>query len=96
MERIKANVSAIKASGGDIKDEIVLSRVLRTLLSIYAIRVSAIQEMRCDPNKKLKLNSLVGRLIDFELDNYDNYVPVSKNTESAFEAKLSLKKKSKK
>ena len=31
-------------------------------------------------------------LIDFELDNYENYVPTSKNIESAFEAKLSLKK----
>ena len=52
--------------------------------------------MRCDPNNKLTLDALVGRLTAFELDNYDNYVLVSKNIESAFEAKLSLKKKSKK
>ena len=32
----------------------------------------------------------------FELDNFDNYVPASKNIESAFEAKLSLKEKGKK
>ena len=51
VERIKANISAIKASGGDIKDETVVSKVLRTLLPIYAIRVFAIQEIRCDPNK---------------------------------------------
>ena len=94
VERIKASVSAIKASRGDIKDETIVSKLLRTLLLIYAIRVSTIQEMRCDPNKKLNLDALVGRLIAFELDNYDNYVLVSKNVESAFESKLSLKEKS--
>ena len=52
--------------------------------------------MRCDPNKKLTLDALVGRLTTFELDNYDNYVLVSKNIESAFEAKLSLMEKRKK
>ena len=38
----------------------------------------------------------MGRLAAFELDNFDNYVPASKNIESTFEAKLSLKEKSKK
>ena len=32
----------------------------------------------------------------FELDNYDNYVPPTKNIESTFEAKLSFKEKGKK
>ena len=45
VEIIKASVSAINASGGEIKEEIVVSEVLRTLLPIYAIRVSTIQEM---------------------------------------------------
>ena len=58
-----------------------------------AIRVSVIQEMKYDPNNKLNLDALVGRLTAFELDNY---VPISKNIESAFEAKISLKEKSKK
>ena len=35
-------------------------------------------------------------MIAFELDNFDNYLPTSKNIEFAFEAKLSLKKKIKK
>ena len=93
VERIKASVSAIKAFGGDIKDETVVSKVLRTLLPIYAIRVSSIQEMRCDPKRNMTLDALVGRLTVFELDNYDNYVPSSKGIKSTFEAKLSLKKK---
>ena len=38
----------------------------------------------------------MGRLTSFELDNFDNYVPSSKNIESAFETKLSLKEKDKK
>ena len=96
VKRIKASVSTIKASRGDIDDTTIISKVLRTLLPIYKIRVSAIQEMRCDPNKKLTLDALVGRVIAFELDNYDNYVPVSKNIESAFEEKLTLKEKRKK
>ncbi|WP_044908916.1 retrotransposon gag domain-containing protein, partial [[Clostridium] innocuum] len=95
VERIKANVSAIRASGGTITDETVVSKVLRTLLPIYAIRVSAIQERRCEGNHNITLDALVGRLTAFELDNYDNYVPTSKNIESAFEAKVSLKKNKK-
>ena len=93
VERIKASVSAIKASGGDIEDTTIVSKVLKTLLPIYAIRLSIIQEMRCDLNLKMNLDALVGRLKFFELDNFDNYLPTSKNIESAFEAKLSLKEK---
>ena len=40
VERVKASISAIKASGGDIKEEIVVCKVLRTLLPIYTIRFS--------------------------------------------------------
>ena len=96
VERIKVSVSAIGASLGEIKEETVISKVLRTLLPIYAIRVSAIQERRCEENHKITLDAIVGRLTTFELDNYDNYVPASKNIESAFEAKLSLKEKGEK
>ena len=53
-------------------------------------------EMRCDTNCKMTLDALVGRLIAFELHNYDNYVLVSKNIEYAFEARISLKEKVKK
>ena len=96
VEIIKASVSAIKEFGGDIDDKIVVRKVLRTILPIYEIRVSTIQEMICDPNTNITLDALVGRLIAFELDNYDNYVPSSKGIQLAFEAKLSLKKKIKK
>ena len=44
VERIKASSSVIRASSGEIKEETVISKVLRTLLLVYAIRVSAIQE----------------------------------------------------
>ena len=49
--------------------------------------------MRCDPNNQINLDSLVGRLTTFELDNYDNYVRSPSNLEFALKAKLSLKKK---
>ena len=96
VERIKESVSAIKASGGDIDGKIIVNKVLITLLPIYVIRVFVIQEMRCDPNSNITLDTLVGRLTLFELDNYDNYVPSSKGIESTFEAKISLKKRGKK
>ena len=88
--RIKASVSAIRASRGKIQYVIVVSQVLRTLLLVYAIRVFVIQEMRCDSTKDIDLDSLVGRLITFELDNFDNYVPNTNNIESNFNAKLTL------
>ena len=95
VERVKASISAIKASRGDIKEEIVVSKVLRTLLPIYAIKFFTIQKRRCEENHKINLEAIVGRLTTFELDNYDNYVLASKNIESAFEARLSLKEKGK-
>ena len=42
VERIKESVSSIKASGGKIEEETVISKVLRTLLPVYAIKVSTI------------------------------------------------------
>ena len=96
VERIKASASAIRAFGGEIKEETIISKVLKTLLPIYEIRVSAIQERRCEENHKITLDAIMGRLTTFELDNSNNYVLASKNIESLFEAKLSLKEKGKK
>lgn len=86
-------MSEIRASSRKIDDVTVVNKVLKTLLPIYAIRVSSIQKMRCDPNNDITLDVLVGRLIAFELDNFDNYVPNSSNFESTFQDKISLKKK---
>ena len=66
-----------------------MSKVFKTLLPVYGIRVSTIQELICIPGNKLKLEGLVGRLTTFELSNFDNYKPES--LESAFKAKLLLK-----
>ena len=44
--RIKEVVSAIRSANGVLDDETINSKVLRTLLPIYAIRVLAIQELR--------------------------------------------------
>ena len=93
VEGIKVIVSMIKSSRGDIDNKIVVSKVLRTLIPIYAIILSTIQEMRWDPNSNITLDALVGRLTTFELDNFDNYVPISHNIESNFKAKLTLGRK---
>ena len=87
--RIKEVVSAIRSPNGSIDNEIVNIKVLRTLLLIYAIRVLAIQELRCILGIKLSLEGIVGRLTAFEFSNFDNYKP--KNLESAFKAKLMIK-----
>ena len=50
VERIKASVSAIKASRGKIEEETFISKILIILLHVYAIRVSTIQERRCEEN----------------------------------------------
>ena len=87
--RIKDVVNSIRGSNRIIEDEIVIKKVLRTLLPIYAIRLFAIQELRCIPRNNLTLEVLVGRLTAFELSNYDNYKLES--LESAFKAKFLLK-----
>ena len=89
VARIKEVVSAIRGANGIIDDDTVLNKVLRTLLPIYAIRVFAIQELRCIVGNDLTLEGLVGRLTTFELSNFDNYK--LENIESTYKAKLSLK-----
>ena len=72
-----------------MEEETVNRKYLRTLLPIYAIRVSAIQELRCVQGNTLTFEGIVGRLTAFELSNFDNYKP--KNLESSFKAKMTLK-----
>lgn len=55
----------------------MISKVLRNLLPIYVIRVSAIQELRCTPGNNLSLEGVIGRLIAFEMSNLDNYTPAT-------------------
>ena len=71
--RIKDVVKAIRGANAKIDDEILLRKFLRILLSIYAIRVSVIQELRCVSGSNLTLEGLVGRLTVFELSNFDNF-----------------------
>ena len=84
--RMKEVVSVIRSLGGQLQQEIVSSKYLRTFLSIYAIRVSAIQELRCVQGNTLTFEGIIGRLTAFELSNFDNYKP--ENYESAFKAKM--------
>ena len=43
VERIKASVTVIRASRGEIKEETIVHKILRTFLPIYEIRVFSIQ-----------------------------------------------------
>ena len=67
----------------------MVRKVLRTLPPKYAIRVSDIQELRCIPGNILTLEDLVGRLTNFELDNFDNNLP-SRSIETNFKYKLTI------
>ena len=87
--RIKEVVSLIRSATIHLEDETVLSKVLRTFLPFYAIRVSSIQELRCILGNKLSLEGIVGRLTAFVLSNFDNYRLES--LESIFKAKFLLK-----
>ena len=86
--RIKGVANVIRGSKGMIDDETAISKVLRTLLPIYAIRVSTIQELRCTPSSNMTLEGLVGRHIAFELSNFDNFTPSS--IYFSFKSKLTL------
>ena len=55
FSKIKDVVNAIRVATDKIGDDTVLSEVLRTLLPLYAIRVSTIQELRCMPGNDLTL-----------------------------------------
>ena len=46
VTKIKDVVNAIRSLARTIDDETIVSKVLRTLLPKYAIRVSTIQELR--------------------------------------------------
>ena len=87
--RMKEVVSAIRSLGGQLQEEIVSSKYLRTLLPIYAIRVSAIQELRFVQGNTLTFEGIIRRLTAFKLSNFDNYKP--NNLESAFKAKMTVK-----
>ena len=71
--RIKEVVSAIRSANGVLDDETININFLRSLLPIYAIRVSSIQELRCILGNKITLEGIVGTLTTFELSNFDNY-----------------------
>lgn len=73
--QIKEVMNEIKVFREDIPTYTLINKVLITLLDIYAIRISAIQELRCTPSNDLTLDSLIGRLTTFEVSNFDNYTP---------------------
>ena len=72
IARIKEVVIAIRGATSKIDDDTVLRIFLRTQKPIYAIRVFAIQELRCIQGNDLSLEGLVGRLTPSELSNFHN------------------------
>lgn len=63
--RVKEVVNSIIGARGIINDETMIRKVLRTLLHIYAIRVSTNQELGYAPGNDLTLDWLIGRLTTF-------------------------------
>lgn len=90
--RIKTVVGDIKSAGGTMDDSTIVSKVLRTLSLVYAIRVVAIQELRSIDKTKVSLDSIISKLIAYELNSYDGSV---QKTESTFRASAALSRKGK-
>ena len=76
---MKEVVSAIRSLGGQLQEETVSSKYLRTLLPIYAIIVSAIQELRCVQGNTLTFEGIIGRLTTFELSNFTTTSQITLN-----------------
>lgn len=53
----------------------MINKALRSLLPIYAIRVSTIQELRYNLGNNLTLGGVIGRLTAFKMSNFDNFTP---------------------
>lgn len=85
-QRIKEVIGGIKSVGGTVVEDRVVSKMLRTLLPSYSIRVSSIQELRSVSKDKVTVDSLIGMLTNFELNIFDNSVP---KVESTFKASIS-------
>ena len=88
VNQIKYVLSEIRVSISTIQNSKIVSKVLRTLLPVYAIKISSIQEVRAMPGNDLILDGLVGQLTAFELRNYDNIVVTIGNT---FKSLLTIK-----
>ena len=58
-------VNAIRGVKCKINDETMINKVLRTLLPIYVIRVSIIQEMTYTHGNDITIDCLVGRITTF-------------------------------
>lgn len=78
-QRIKEIVGEIKNVGGKVEDATVISKVMRTLLPVYAIQVATIQELKSIDKTKVTLDSIIGKLTGFELNSYDGSVQKSKS-----------------
>lgn len=90
--RIKMVVGDIKNAGGKIEDSTIVSKVLRSLLPVYAIRVACIHELRSVDKTKVSLDSIIAKLTAYELNNYDGSI---QKTKSAFRASAAPSKKGK-
>lgn len=84
--RIKIVVRDIKSAGGKMEDSTVVSKVLRSLLLVYAIRVAAIQELRSIDKTKVSLDSIIAQLTAYELNSFDGRVQKTESTFRAFAA----------
>lgn len=71
--RTKEVVNAIRGANGIIDEENIIGKVLRTLRPIYAIKILAIQESRCNSANALTLEGLIGKPTTFQVSNYDKF-----------------------
>ncbi|GLJ45784.1 hypothetical protein SUGI_0963520 [Cryptomeria japonica] len=84
MERVNEIVMRIQCCGGTLSKDKIVSKVLRALPPAYKMKATAINELRTMVNTFVNIDTLVGKLSSFELEEFGPSGAVK--TEPAFHA----------
>ncbi|GLJ11353.1 hypothetical protein SUGI_0153510 [Cryptomeria japonica] len=99
MERVNEIVLGIQCCGGSLREDEIVSKVLRALPPTYKMKVTAINELRTIPNTSVSRDTLVGKLSAFELEEFCHVATIKidlafKESSSSSASSSSLSKKS--
>lgn len=76
MESINEIVLGIQCCGGSLSEGEIVSKVLRYLPPTYKMKVIAINELRIMPNASISRDTLVGKFLAFELEEFGPIVTI--------------------
>ncbi|GLJ37821.1 hypothetical protein SUGI_0769250 [Cryptomeria japonica] len=70
MERVNKIVLGIQCCGGSLSEYEIVSKVVRALPPAYKMKLTTINEIRTMPNTSVSRDTLVGKLLAFELEEF--------------------------